>query len=135
VLDAAKGFIPVFIASRMGLGELVEGCVALAAVLGHCFPVWLKLRGGKGVATGLGVLLAHRPDVAAVGLVAFAIGFAIMRRVSLGSMLAAVAVVGAIVYFGPHDVTVAPLGVCALVIMLRHQGNIRRLITGKELKV
>jgi glycerol-3-phosphate acyltransferase PlsY len=125
VLDAAKGFIRDF----------VEGCVALAAVIGHCFPIWLKLRGGKGVATGLGVLLAHRPEVAAVGLVAFAIGFAVVRRVSLGSMLAAVAVVGAIVYFGPHDVTVAPLGACALVIVARHHGNIRRLITGKELKV
>jgi glycerol-3-phosphate acyltransferase PlsY len=142
VLDALKGFVPVFVASRMtfdgvpsGSGEFIEGCVAFAAVVGHCFPLWLKLRGGKGVATGLGVLLAHRPEVAAVGLVAFAIGFAVVRRVSLGSMLAAVAVVGAIVYFGPHDITVAPLGACALVIVARHHGNIRRLISGKELKV
>jgi acyl phosphate:glycerol-3-phosphate acyltransferase len=141
VLDALKGFVPVFIASRMsasfpsGTGEFVEGCVAFAAVVGHCFPLWLKLRGGKGVATGLGVLLAHRPEVAAVGLVAFAIGFAVVRRVSVGSMLAAVAVVGAIVYFGPHDVSVAPLAACALVIVARHHGNIRRLISGKELKV
>lgn len=139
VLDALKGFIPVLVASRMpfpnGSGEFVEGCVAFAAVIGHCFPLWLKLRGGKGVATGLGVLLAHRPEVAAVGLVAFAFGFAVVRRVSLGSMLAAVAVVGAIVYFGPHDLSVAPLGACVLVIVARHQGNIRRLISGEELKV
>ena len=140
ILDAAKGFIPVFIASRIALPpdtnrEIVEGLVALAALLGHCFPIWLKLRGGKGVATGLGVLLAHRPDVAAVGLVAFAIGFAIMRRVSFGSMLAAAAVVGALVYFGPHDVTVVPIALCAVVIIARHHGNIRRLVTGKELKV
>ena len=140
LLDAAKGFIPVFVASRIALPpdtsrEVVEGLVALAALLGHCFPIWLKLRGGKGVATGLGVLLAHRPEVAAVGLIAFAIGFAIARRVSFGSMLAAAAVVAALVYFGPHDVTVAPIAVCAVVIVARHQGNIRRLISGKELKV
>ena len=141
VLDALKGFVPVLVASRMTFGsgnahgDFVEGCVAFAAVLGHCFPLWLKLRGGKGVATGLGVLLAHRPEVAAVGLVAFAIGFAVVRRVSLGSMLAAVAVVGAIVYFGPHDVSAAPLAACTLVIVARHHGNIRRLISGKELKV
>lgn len=140
LLDAAKGFLPVFIAARVQLSPetsraIFEGLVALAAVLGHCFPLWLKLRGGKGVATGLGVLLAHRPEVAAVGLVVFVIGFGVMRRVSGGSLLAAPAVVGALAYFGPHDVTVAPISACALVIISRHHGNIRRLITGKELKV
>lgn len=140
VLDAAKGFLPVFAAAHVALPPdtnrvLVEGLVALGALLGHCFPIWLKLRGGKGVATGLGVLLAHRPEVAAVGLVAFAVGFAAARRVSFGSMLAAAAVVGALVYLGPRDLSVAPIAACAAVIIARHHGNIRRLITGKELKV
>ena len=80
--DAAKGAIPVVIAGQLVFANaapaerlFAEGAVGLCALLGHCFPVWLKLRGGKGVATGLGVLLAHRPEIAAVGLVVFAVSF------------------------------------------------------------
>ena len=136
LLDAAKGFVPVFVASRLTHGDVVvEGLVALAALLGHCFPIWLRFRGGKGVATGLGVLLAHRPDVAAVGLVAFALAFAVLRRVSAGSLVAAVAVVVTLLVRGPLDVTMAPIGLCTLIIIARHHGNIRRLVSGKELKL
>src|SRR5690606_14302363 len=113
----------------------VEGIVALCAVVGHCFPVWLRLRGGKGVATGLGVLLAHRPDVAAPALVVFAITFALVRKVSAGSLVAAAAVVVALAIRGPHDVSIAPIGICAAIIVARHHANIRRLLSGKELKV
>lgn len=142
VLDALKGFLPVFAAGHIALPDdvapqrfLIEGLVALAALLGHCFPVWLKLKGGKGVATGLGVLLAHRPVEAAVGLVVFAVAFAFVRRVSAGSILAAVAVVVTLAVRGPHDVTLLPISLCALIIVAKHHANIRRLLTGKELKV
>ena len=138
VLDALKGALPVLAALVLvapPARALVGGRVALAAVVGHCFPVWLKLRGGKGVATGLGVLLAYRPDVAAVGLVAFGLAYAVLRRVSAGSLVAAVAVVAALVVRGPLDVTLAPIGACAVLIVARHHANIRRLVTGKELRV
>jgi acyl phosphate:glycerol-3-phosphate acyltransferase len=142
LLDATKGFIPVLVASRVGLpadieGQrlLVEGLVALAALLGHCFPVWLKFHGGKGVATGLGVMLAHRPDIAAIGLIAFALAMLATRRVSAGSLLAAVAVLVALGVRGPRDVTLLPLALCAVVIVARHHQNIRRLLQGQELKV
>jgi glycerol-3-phosphate acyltransferase PlsY len=142
VLDALKGFLPVLAAHLVelpaGLADhrlLVEGLVALAAVVGHCFPIWLLLRGGKGVATGLGVLLAHRPDAAAVGLVVFAVAFAILRRVSAGSIVAAVAVLATLAIRGPHDVTLLPIGLCAVIIVAKHHANIKRLLSGSELKV
>lgn len=142
ILDALKGFVPVMVAGHIALPAdvapyrlLVEGLVALAALCGHCFPIWLKLKGGKGVATGLGVLLAHRPDAAAAGLVVFALGFAVARRVSVGSLLAALAVMVTLGVRGPHDVTLLPIGLCALIIIGRHHENIRRLVTGSELKV
>lgn len=142
VLDAAKGFFPVLAAARMALPDdvtaqrlLVEGLVALAALCGHCFPIWLKLRGGKGVATGLGVLLAHRPDAAAVGLACFAVAFAASRRVSAGSLVAALAVVITLGVRGPWDVTLLPIGLCAFIIVVKHHANIRRLLSGRELKV
>jgi len=91
LLDAGKGFVPVLVTAQLTHDTAAEGLVCLAALLGHCFPIWLWFRGGKGVATGLGVLLAHRPDVAAVGLVAFALAFAAVRKVSVGSLVAAVA--------------------------------------------
>jgi glycerol-3-phosphate acyltransferase PlsY len=142
-LDAAKGLVPVVVVGHvLALPAdvaphrfLVEGLVGLAALVGHCFPIWLKLKGGKGVATGLGVLLAHRPEVAAVGLVAFAVAFAFARLVSVGSLVAAVAVVVALAWQGPWDVTLLPFGLCAAIIIGKHHQNIRRLVKRSELKV
>ncbi len=142
LLDAAKGAIPVVIAGAVVFANaapaerlFAEGAVGLCALLGHCFPIWLKLRGGKGVATGLGVLLAHRPEIAAVGLVVFAVTFAVFRLVSLGSLAAAVGVIVALAILGPHDASLVPLALCVVVIVARHHGNLRRLFKRTELKV
>src|SRR5688572_10382171 len=90
VLDAAKGAIPVVVAGHvLGLSLFVQTAVGLMALVGHCFPIWLKFRGGKGVATGLGVLLAARPVEAGLGLLLFVIAYAMFRLVSAGSLLAA----------------------------------------------
>lgn len=141
-LDALKGLVPVLVAGSVALPEpaasqrlLVEGLVALAAVVGHCFPVWLKGRGGKGVATGLGALLAYRPEAAAVGIVTFAALFALTRRVSAGSIAAVVAVAAALGVRGPQDSTLIPVGLCLILIIGKHHANIRRLVSGRELKV
>ena len=140
LLDALKGFAPVFMASRLPLPPalaaerlLVEGLVALAAVLGHCHPVWLRLRGGKGVATGLGVVLAHRPGLAAMGLVVFGLTVLVVRRVSAGSLAAVCALLIALFAVGPRDVTLMPLVLCLALIVVRHRDNIRRLRRGTEL--
>lgn len=142
VLDAAKGAVPVVLAGQVFFAAspaterlFAEGAVGLCALLGHCFPVWLKLRGGKGVATGLGVLLAHRPEIAAVGLVVFGVAFGVFRLVSVGSLAAAVGVIVALAIVGPHDLSLAPLALCVLVIVARHHGNLRRLWARAELKV
>lgn len=142
VLDAAKGALPVLVAGQVVFVDapaierlFAEGAVGLCALLGHCFPVWLKLRGGKGVATGLGVVLAHRPEVAAVGLVVFAVAFGAFRLVSVGSLAAAVGVVAALVVLGPRDVSLVPMALCVVVIVARHHGNLRRILKRAELKV
>ena len=139
VLDALKGFVPVFVATRVldegAAGRTGVGLVALAALCGHCFPIWLKLRGGKGVATGLGVLLASLPWAAGVGFIGFALAFGVTRMVSAGSLAAALFVVGAIVGFRDLDATLLPYAACAVVVLVKHHANIRRLVTKSELKV
>ncbi|MBI1949016.1 MAG: glycerol-3-phosphate 1-O-acyltransferase PlsY [Deltaproteobacteria bacterium] len=142
VLDAAKGAVPVVIAGQVLFADaapvervFAEGAVGLCALLGHCFPIWLKLKGGKGVATGLGVMLAHRPEVAAVGLVVFGVAYGVFRLVSVGSLAAAVGVVVALAVLGPRDVSLVPLALCVVVIVARHHGNLRRILKRAELKV
>lgn len=146
VLDAVKGAVPVLLAgvllddallTREGPAflSIVEACVGMAAFLGHCFPPWLKFRGGKGVATGLGVLLAHVPTVALVGVVVFAIVFALSRTVSLGSMVAALSLVGAFFVLRPIDATVPPLVVMLVVLLFKHRSNMARLMRRQELRL
>ena len=111
-LDAIKGAVPVLVALyALPRPETLEGSrttlaalCGLLAFLGHCFPVWLKFKGGKGVATGAGVMLAYLPVVAGIGLLAFAIMFAIARKVSLGSLVGAAAVVISLPFFADVDV-------------------------------
>jgi acyl phosphate:glycerol-3-phosphate acyltransferase len=140
ILDALKGALPALaVASWPPTGivsiqeALLGGLVGLAALLGHCFTPWLRFKGGKGVATGLGVLLALHPEVAAYGLGAFAVAFLASRVVSVSSLSAAVVVVAALFVIGPVDVRLAPMIACLVVIIARHGDNIRRLRRREEL--
>jgi glycerol-3-phosphate acyltransferase PlsY len=141
VLDALKGALPIVGAAELVVtstpeaGALLGGLVGLAALLGHCFTPWLRFRGGKGVATGLGMLVALHPEVAAYGLLAFAVAFVASRVVSVSSLTAAVVVVAALVWRGPVNVTLAPMLLALLVIVVRHKENIDRLRRREELKV
>src|SRR5918911_5612280 len=86
LLDALKGFVPVWVASRApGAPALLAPLCAVSAVLGHCFPAWLRFRGGKGVATGLGVALALAPGAALAGAATWAALYAVFRISSIGS--------------------------------------------------
>src|SRR3989338_5557219 len=87
--DVAKGFIPVYLAYRLGLTQAMTAAAALAAVLGHLYPVFLKFRGGKGVATALGVFLGLAPMAAVVLIFIFSCVAVASRIVSLASILAA----------------------------------------------
>jgi glycerol-3-phosphate acyltransferase PlsY len=143
ILDAAKGFAPTF-AARLaadaatstdpGLQALAlrAGLVGLCALLGHCFTPWLRFRGGKGVATGLGVMLALLPGVAGYGLIAFAVAFAATRIASIASLTAVVVVLIALLWLPTPATTLVPVAVCLAVIVVRHADNIRRLARRKE---
>jgi len=126
VLDAVKGLAPVLLAPR----ELAPAC-AVAAVLGHCFPVWLRFRGGKGVATGLGVSLALAPWAAVAGGATWVVLYKIFKISSLGS-LAGVAVSLAVAAFTADRSAVYGLAAVSAVILVRHTGNIRRLLRKQE---
>lgn len=135
--DAAKGFVACYLAGRF-LTQGDQWAVVLAgagALLGHAYPIWLRFKGGKSVATGAGVLLYLAWQLVAVALVVFAVVIAISRYVSLGSILAALtALVG--VWAVPYSLSVrAIVTVAAAVIIWRHRENVQRLRAGKENKL
>jgi len=114
---------------------------AITAIIGHIFPVWLRFRGGKGVATGVGVFLMLAPIAVALSAVIFAIAVWRTRYVSLGSILAAAAIPLFVllqnVFIRPVDAFAATLGaavVGAVLIVWAHRENIRRLMSGTESK-
>jgi glycerol-3-phosphate acyltransferase PlsY len=134
LVDVAKGFIPVLIASRLGFDLTVTGLVALATLVGHLYPVFLKFQGGKGVATALGIFLAVAPLASLALVVVFAVVMLAWRWVSLASMVAAGAAPLVLLIFS-YPSTLVVLGLMiALLIIFRHQENIRRLRSGAEPK-
>ena len=146
ILDVGKGTFAVLLASRLTSGDArwipLAGdprwiaASSVAAILGHCFPVWLKFRGGKGVATGVGVFIALAPLQVALVLVIFAIVVAIWRYISLGSIVATAAF-PLLVYLMKHPPLPIVLGAAgsALMIIAMHHANIGRLMRGTESKV
>ncbi|CAN5409402.1 glycerol-3-phosphate 1-O-acyltransferase PlsY [soil metagenome] len=139
VLDALKGFIPVVLADqfgpRFGLGEGTVALVGLAAFLGHLWPVFFQFKGGKGVATAAGVLLALNPWLGLATLVTWAIIAAFFRYSSLASIVAAVfAPFYQVLMWGFGPVATA-VGVMGLLLLWRHMGNIQKLLAGTESKL
>jgi glycerol-3-phosphate acyltransferase PlsY len=132
--DVAKGFLPVYFAQRLGFDATVVGLAALAAFVGHLFPVFLKFRGGKGVATALGALLALAPAATAVLVLVFLAVALASRIVSLASIAAAAAAPLAVWLLGYHPEVIAVAVAMALLIIWRHEKNIHRLIAGAEPK-
>jgi acyl phosphate:glycerol-3-phosphate acyltransferase len=139
VFDAAKGWTAVGLAGLVtNESALWMTIAAFAVLLGHCFPVWLKFKGGKGVATALGVFLALCPLAAVSALTLFILCVAYWRFVSLGSVAAAAAM-PLLIYFlwaPPHHappivVDLGTLAIAALVIY-KHDANLQRLVEGTE---
>ena len=147
VLDAGKGLLAVYLAwllayssfnSCSGAGQCASpqhlmATAALAAVVGHIFPAWLKFRGGKGVATALGVFALLFPKAVLIGLAVFIVVVAISRYVSLGSVIGAIAFPLAAYFLKLTDgVTLALASAVAGLVVLKHHQNIRRLLAGTE---
>lgn len=135
LLDLLKGLTAVLIARHIAPGNYnVAVGAAIAAVLGHVFPVWLRFRGGKGVATAFGVILALTWPTALCGLVVFVVIFALSRYVSLASILAAFGLPFFAYYFVRPWTPVMAFGFLFLpfLVIVKHRGNIQRLISGTE---
>jgi glycerol-3-phosphate acyltransferase PlsY len=134
LLDFAKGAAAVVLAAQWtGNAPVWVGAAAFAAVFGHCFPVWLKFRGGKGVATAAGVFFVLAPVQVGIAVAIFAVVLAIGRYVSLGSTVA-VAAFPVLFQAQVHPPLALVVGAaaCAVVIIARHGSNIRRLLKGTE---
>lgn len=134
VLDFGKGVAAVMLASRLTAGDpRWIAAAAVAAVAGHIAPVWLRFRGGKGVATGVGVFIALAPVPMGLALAVFGLLVAIWRYISLGSIVATAAF-PALVYLldhPPRPILAGAAGAAALIIA-KHHANIRRLLAGTE---
>lgn len=146
LLDVTKGFAPVFLAKYLGLPPHLLAFVALAAVLGHMFTPWLRFKGGKGVATALGVALAYHPLMVVPSLAAFLGVVAVTRYVSLGSVVAGLVLIpSAAGVFGPWFCLQTPetfeswplvaWTILAFLVIQRHSANIKRLLAGTESKL
>ena len=143
LLVALKGWLPVFLAQQLAphygafpKGYDVAALAGLLAIVGHIFPIWLGFRGGKGVATALGVFLALTPLSAVVLLIIFAAMFALTRIVSLASIVAALAYpVIALLTDGKHRLIVDLVYVAIpLLVIAKHHANIQRLMQRTEPK-
>ena len=138
-LDVLKGYVPVLLVliygPRFGLGESAAAFAGLAAFVGHLWPAFFRFHGGKGVATAAGVLMAINPGLGLATLLSFAVILAFSRYVSLASIVAAA--------FAPFyqaliwGVEPALLAIAAMSLLLiwRHEGNIKKLLAGKENKL
>jgi glycerol-3-phosphate acyltransferase PlsY len=138
-LDALKGYLPVFgallLAPRLGFGEGTVALVGLAAFIGHLWPVFFGFRGGKGVATAAGVLLALNPFLGAATLVTWVVIALFFRYSSLASIVAALfAPLFQLVFWEPGPTTLA-VGAMSLLLVWRHAGNIQKLFAGTESKI
>jgi glycerol-3-phosphate acyltransferase PlsY len=140
LFDVAKGAAAVWLAGRVSNESATWMMIAaLAALLGHCFPVWLKFRGGKGVATAAGAFLVLCPPALIGSLILFLLVVFFWRYVSLASISAA-ASMPLLIYFlwAPHHappplVTFGALAAAAIIVY-KHDGNIQRLVQGEEPK-
>ena len=139
LLDLAKGLIAVLLARQLAPGlpgfpsDLAVGA-AVAAVVGHIFPVWLRFRGGKGVATALGVFLALAPTVALAGVGVFALLVLTTRIVGLASVVAAAAlpIIAVLLLPDRSPIFLGGLVLISLLVIVKHRGNIARLVKGTE---
>ena len=132
-LDVAKGIASVLVARQIDPGTTTGPAVAgIAAVLGHIYPVWLGLRGGKGVATTCGVFSVLAPQATAIATLVFLALVWWTRYISLGSVAGSVILAPLAYLYGAPEVTVIAAILVAAIIVHRHRSNLRRVFAGIE---
>jgi glycerol-3-phosphate acyltransferase PlsY len=141
LLDALKGYLAVRLAMHFaptvgGVVSTLAIAAAVAAVVGHIFTIWLGFKGGKGIATALGVFIALAPMVALGSFVIFALVFVISRFVSLASIAAAASIPLLALWLVPQHTSALLLGLStiSLLSIIKHHANITRLLNGTESK-
>jgi glycerol-3-phosphate acyltransferase PlsY len=130
--DCLKGIIPVLIANKMGFSPETVAMVALAAFLGHCYPIYLGFKGGKGVATALGIFLVISPKAILIALLVFVVVLLVWRYISLASITAAAATPFVIAFYERSWPIFWATLVIAAIVIWRHRANIERLRSGTE---
>ena len=134
LLDAAKGAAALLLARAITGTEDAAQIAGLAAMFGHCYPVWLRFNGGKGVATFLGLLLALHFPVGVGACVAWLIGAGLSRMSSMGALVSAASSTVFMTYLGMPEAVVLGV-VLTFLIFWRHRANINRIRTGTEPKI
>ena len=131
--DILKGFLPLLACKTWLTPTPTQlGIACAVAIVGHCYPVYLKFRGGKGIATALGIFLVISPAAVLGAAIVFGVAIAITRFISLGSVLAAMSAPLLVLMLNePQPIFLATLFIAALIIW-RHRNNIKRLIDGSE---
>jgi len=135
VLDITKGAVSVMLAQRFADHAAAPAAAGLAAIVGHIYPVWLRFRGGKGVATACGVFSVLTPFAIPPALGIFVVAVWLTRYISLGSMLASVALPPIAYATGSPAPAVAAAFVASAIIVFRHRSNLVRLRTGTERRI
>ncbi len=133
--DMLKGFIPVLAANYYGLNEIGIALVMLAAFIGHLFPIFFHFKGGKGVATAIGCLLALSLPVACAWIATWLVIALLFRYSSLAALMASLLVPIYAWYFTHSQVYVITIAIMSIILIYRHQRNIHNLLTGTERKI
>ena len=131
-LDMAKGAASVWIASRVSDGAELPAAAGLAAILGHIYPIWLRFRGGKGVATACGVFSLLTPLAVPPAVALFALTVWFTQYISLGSVLASMALPPLAYALGSPVPAVIAASAAAAIIVFRHRSNVMRVWLGTE---
>lgn len=132
ILDAGKGALAAWLGARLLPDPGWASAAGFAAVAGHCYPVYLGFRGGKGVATGAGAFLVLNPAAMGVAAAVFLAGAGLTRRVAVGSVLSAAGFALTVLVMGGLEPPALWAAGAAMLILIRHQENIRRILRGEE---
>ena len=135
MLDAVKGTVAVLVAQRLTNGVAAPVMAGLASMIGHVYPVWLRFRGGKGVATAAGAFAVLTPVAVAAAMGVFLLTVALTRFISVGSMAAALTLAGWAIASDAPAVVGIGAAIGAALVLVGHRANVVRLVAGTERRV